>query len=98
MYSGFRAKIPWKIGRKKPGSDRDDCGWLCPDESLDRWHFGLHRAGRDETLETIDTGAAFQHVLTDLDVAIAESKTEVVFETLPSLRFVKTSSSKSCEI
>jgi signal transduction histidine kinase len=47
------------------------------------------RAGRDEDLETIDTDAALQRVLADLNVAITESKTEVVFEKLPSLRFVR---------
>ena len=46
------------------------------------------RAGRDENLETIDTQATLQHVLADLNVAIIESKTEVVFENLPSLRYV----------
>jgi CheY-like chemotaxis protein/nitrogen-specific signal transduction histidine kinase len=46
------------------------------------------RAGRDENLETIDTEAGLQHVLADLNVAITESQTEVVFEKLPSLRFV----------
>ncbi len=48
------------------------------------------RAGRDENLETIDTEAVLQHVLADLNVAITESRTEVVFGKLPSLRFVKT--------
>jgi signal transduction histidine kinase/CheY-like chemotaxis protein len=48
------------------------------------------RAGRDENLETIDAEAVLQHVLADLNVAITESKTEVVFEKLPTLRFVKT--------
>jgi signal transduction histidine kinase len=47
------------------------------------------RAGRDENLETIDTQAALQHVLADLHVAIMESKTEVVFGNLPSLRYVR---------
>jgi signal transduction histidine kinase len=46
------------------------------------------RAGREENLETIDTQAALQHVLADLNVAMIESKTEVVFENLPSLRYV----------
>jgi signal transduction histidine kinase len=46
-------------------------------------------AVRDEKLETIDTGAVLQRVLSDLKVAIAESKSEVVFGKLPSLRFVK---------
>jgi signal transduction histidine kinase len=48
------------------------------------------RAGRDENLETIDTEAVLQHVLADLNVAITESKMEVVFGKLPTLRFVKT--------
>jgi signal transduction histidine kinase/CheY-like chemotaxis protein len=47
------------------------------------------RAGQDQTLETIDTGAVLQDVLTNLNVAISESKAEVVFGALPSLRFVK---------
>lgn len=47
------------------------------------------RAGKDEDLETIDTGADLQQVLADLSVAISESKAEVVAEKLPSLRFVK---------
>jgi light-regulated signal transduction histidine kinase (bacteriophytochrome) len=38
----------------------------------------------------IDTGAVVQDVLADLNVAISESKTEIVFAGLPSLRFVKT--------
>jgi light-regulated signal transduction histidine kinase (bacteriophytochrome) len=47
------------------------------------------RAGQDEKLETIDTAAVLQEVLTDLSVAISESKAEVVVGELPSLRFVK---------
>jgi signal transduction histidine kinase len=47
------------------------------------------RAGKDEDLETIDTGADLKEVLADLSVAISESKAEVVAEELPSLRFVK---------
>jgi signal transduction histidine kinase len=47
------------------------------------------RAVRDEKLETIDTGAVLQQVLADLGAAISESKAEVVFGELPSLRFVK---------
>ena len=47
------------------------------------------RAVLDQKLETIDTGAVLQQVLADLSVAIGESKAEVVFEKLPSLRFVK---------
>jgi signal transduction histidine kinase len=47
------------------------------------------RAGKNEDLETIDTGADLQQVLADLSVAISESKAEVVAEKLPSLRFVK---------
>ena len=43
-----------------------------------------------EGLEMIDTGALVQHVLADLNVAISEAKTEIVFAGLPSLRFVKT--------
>jgi signal transduction histidine kinase/CheY-like chemotaxis protein len=48
------------------------------------------RAGRAEDLEMIDTGAVVQNVLADLNAAISESKTEIVFAGLPSLRFVKT--------
>lgn len=48
------------------------------------------RAGRAEGLEMIDTGALVQHVLADLNEAISEAKTEIVFAGLPSLRFVKT--------
>ena len=43
----------------------------------------------DEKLETIDSGAVLQQVLADLGAAISESKAEVVFGELPSLRFVK---------
>jgi signal transduction histidine kinase len=48
------------------------------------------RAGRGENFEVIDTGAALQQALADLTVAIAESKSEVVFGQLPTLRFIKT--------
>jgi len=47
------------------------------------------RAVMDEKLETIDSGAVLQQVLADLGAAISESKAEVVFGELPSLRFVK---------
>jgi light-regulated signal transduction histidine kinase (bacteriophytochrome) len=43
----------------------------------------------DEKLETIDTGAVLQHVLSDLSVAITESQAEVTFGKLPALHFVK---------
>jgi signal transduction histidine kinase len=48
------------------------------------------RAGRDEHLEMIDAGEVLQQLLADLNVAIAESQTEVVFAGLPTLLFVKT--------
>ena len=48
------------------------------------------QAGRAEDLETIDTDAALQLVLADLNVAITEAETEMDFGKLPSLRFVKT--------
>jgi signal transduction histidine kinase len=48
------------------------------------------RAGRNEDLETIDTDAALQNVLADLNVAITEADTEIIFGKLPSLRFVRT--------
>ena len=47
------------------------------------------RAGRVESLETISAAAVLKNVLTDLKVAISESETEVVFEALPSLQFVR---------
>jgi light-regulated signal transduction histidine kinase (bacteriophytochrome) len=47
------------------------------------------RAGKHEKLETIDTGLVMQQVLVDLSVAISESKANVVFGKLPSVRFVK---------
>ncbi len=47
------------------------------------------RAVVDEKLETIDTEVVVQQVLADLDVAITESKAEVVVGKLPSLRFAK---------
>ena len=47
------------------------------------------RAGQDENLESVDTGAVLQHVLADLKLAISESKAEISFASLPSLRFVR---------
>jgi histidine kinase len=47
------------------------------------------RAGRHDTLETVDTGAVMQKVLADLTVARSESKAEISFADLPSLKFVK---------
>jgi signal transduction histidine kinase len=48
------------------------------------------RAGQAANLETIDSGAVLKCVLADLQVALEESQTEVVFTTLPSIRFAKT--------
>jgi signal transduction histidine kinase len=48
------------------------------------------RAGRGEHFEMIDTGAELQQALADLEVAITESKSEIVFGKLPRLRFIKT--------
>jgi signal transduction histidine kinase len=48
------------------------------------------KAGQADNLQTIDTGAVLRQLLVDLSVAITETKTEVVFSQLPSLRFVKT--------
>jgi signal transduction histidine kinase len=47
------------------------------------------QASEDETLEMTDTGAVLRFLLADLNVAITESKTEIVSTELPPLRFVK---------
>jgi light-regulated signal transduction histidine kinase (bacteriophytochrome) len=46
------------------------------------------RAGQDQNLETIDTGAVLQKVLVELSVALRECKAEISSANLPSLRFV----------
>jgi light-regulated signal transduction histidine kinase (bacteriophytochrome) len=47
------------------------------------------RAGQNQSLETVDTGAVLQKVMVDLSVAVRESKAEISFASLPSLSFVK---------
>jgi histidine kinase len=47
------------------------------------------RAGQHDTLETVDTAQVMQKVLADLAVARNESKAEISFASLPSLKFVK---------
>ncbi|HEY0790751.1 MAG TPA: ATP-binding protein, partial [Chthoniobacterales bacterium] len=45
------------------------------------------RAGQADKLEAVDTQAALERVLANLDSVLRESNAEVVFETLPELRF-----------
>jgi light-regulated signal transduction histidine kinase (bacteriophytochrome) len=47
------------------------------------------RAGQDDNLESIDTGAVLQRVLADLSLALTESKAEISLASLPTLNFVK---------
>jgi light-regulated signal transduction histidine kinase (bacteriophytochrome) len=47
------------------------------------------RAGRDDNLESVDTGAVLQQVLADLSLAVSESRAEISSASLPTLNFVK---------
>jgi light-regulated signal transduction histidine kinase (bacteriophytochrome) len=86
----FERKYRGKLGEKSDDLIRMIVDGSARMKALIDGILAYSRAGRNESLETIDSGAALQRILSDLSVSIAESQTEVVFGKLPSLRFVKT--------